>query len=160
MCSKKKLNREFHSQMHDFDLHICSPPQIIEQLDLESKHHFVYFYEPNYSLLPQDHKYRQNFIELLHVCFLFCACFFSFLKLFSRWSPRNSDHFLCCSQLNHSFLPQEYRRKLFIIILHYFLCSVGCVLFCFVCLKLVHVNLQGKRTVQCDSFRCTILCTL
>ena len=65
--------------MHDFDLHICPPhPQIFGQLDLESKHHFVYFYEPNYSLLPQDLKYMQKFIELLHICFLFCACFFFF----------------------------------------------------------------------------------
>ena len=147
--------------MHDFDLHICPPPQIIEQLDLESKHHFVYFYEPNYSLLPQDLKYVQAKIYWITARMFFVLClFFFFSETVSRWSPRNSDHFLCCSQLNHSFLPQEYRRKLFIIILHYFLCSVGCVLFCFVCLKLVHVNLQGKRTVQCDSFRWTILCNL
>ena len=60
--------------------YVLSPPpsQIIEQLDLESKHHFVYFYEPNYSLLPQDLKYMQNFIELLQVCFCSVPVFFLF----------------------------------------------------------------------------------
>ena len=82
VLKKNETGSFIHKCMTLTSTYVLSPPsQIIEQLDLESKHHFVYFYEPNYSLLPQDHKYRQNFIELLHVCFLFCACFFSFLKL-------------------------------------------------------------------------------
>ena len=66
--------------------HMFTPPgaRIIDQLDLESKHHFIYSFELNYLLLPQDLKYMRKFIELLHVCFCSVPVFFFFCFVFLK----------------------------------------------------------------------------
>jgi len=94
---------------------------------------------------------------------LFCCVCFVLLRLSgtgSRQSPRKKDRSVWFFQMYYSLYSLEYRRKLFIVLLHYvFVLLVFFVLLCFSETVYNHVDLQGKRTILCISFTWIICCS-